>query len=250
MQLNAIGSVPGAFTYTPATGTVLPVGSHVLTVDFKPTDTRLSSVTTQVIIIVTPMPVVVPGAPLSPTYSATGATKTTIVWGAGANAATYNVAADGKIICQVAVLTCDVAQLLGPKNKVTVTSVAANAKTSSDTPAVYVGPAAPLVLAVVNFDTAKAIIKSTEAKKLRTFANKVKSAGLTTLTVFGHTDSVGGIDNTKLSIARANSTIAYLKKLLPGVSFKRSGFAASEPVGDNTTTSGKAANRRAEIFIP
>jgi flagellar motor protein MotB len=58
------------------------------------------------------------------------------------------------------------------------------------------------------------------------------------------------VDNKKLSVARASSTIAYLKKILPGVSFVVSGFAASEPVGDNATNDGKAANRRAEIFIP
>ena len=78
----------------------------------------------------------------------------------------------------------------------------------------------------------------------------VKTAGYRTLTVYGHTDSVGGIDNQKLSIARANSTIAYLKKLLPGVTSALSGFAASEPVANNATAQGKASNRRAEVFIP
>jgi flagellar motor protein MotB len=70
------------------------------------------------------------------------------------------------------------------------------------------------------------------------------------LTVYGHTDSVGGVDNQKLSVARANAAITYLKKLLPGVTFERSGIAASEPVGDNSTDGGKASNRRAEIRIP
>jgi flagellar motor protein MotB len=103
---------------------------------------------------------------------------------------------------------------------------------------------------VVNFDTARAVIKSAEARKLRAFANQINAAGFTTLTVFGHTDSVGGVDNQKLSISRANSTIVYLKRLLPNVKFVRSGFAAGEPVADNSTTEGKAANRRAEVFIP
>ena len=37
-QLNAAASVPGRYTYSPARGTILPPGSHVLTVHFVPTN--------------------------------------------------------------------------------------------------------------------------------------------------------------------------------------------------------------------
>ena len=40
VQLNAIASVPGTLTYTPALGTVLPVGSHALNVDLVPNDSH------------------------------------------------------------------------------------------------------------------------------------------------------------------------------------------------------------------
>jgi outer membrane protein OmpA-like peptidoglycan-associated protein len=252
-QLNATASVPGTFVYSPATGAQLPVGKNTLKVTFTPTDSRLSPVTAEVTIDVTAKPVVVepaPGAPVSPTYAVTGGAKTSINWGAGKDAATYTVLVDGKSACSVATLTCDVTQLLGPKNVVTVTSVSANTKTSAAIKADYVAPAGSQVLSVVNFDTARSVLKSSETAKLRAFASKIKAAGYTSLTVYGHTDSVGGMDNKKLSVARAKSTITYLKKLLPSVKFVVSGFAASEPVGDNSTTGGKAANRRAEIFIP
>lgn len=252
-QLNATASVPGTFAYAPATGALLPVGKNTLKVTFTPTNTLLSPVTAEVILDVTAKPVVVqlpPGAPVSPTYSASGGVKTTIIWGAGKDAATYTVLVDGKSACSVATLSCEAAKLLGPKNDVTVTSVAANTKTSAAVKANYVAPAESQVLSVVNFDTAKSVLKPSETAKLRVFAATVKAAGYTSLTVFGHTDSVGGVDNQKLSIARAKATIAYLKKLLPSVKFVISGFAASEPVGDNSTNDGKAANRRAEIFIP
>jgi hypothetical protein len=75
----------------------------------------------------------------------------------------------------------------------------------------------------------------------------------TTLVTPGGTAGANAVTITgyqKLSVARANSTIAYLKRLLPNVKFVRSGFAAGEPVADNSTTEGKAANRRAEVFIP
>lgn len=249
-QLNATASVPGTYSYEPKDGAILAVGKHTLKVTFTPTDSRLSPVTVEVTIEVVAKPVVIPAAPVSPTYSVTGAPKTTITWGAGKDAATYTVLVDGKNACSVAALTCEVAKLLGPKNVVTVTSVAASGKTSAAVLAAYVAPSASQVLTVVNFDSARAVIKSAEATKLRAFASTVKAAGYTSLTVFGHTDSVGGVDNQKLSVARANAAITYLKKLLPGVKFVVSGFAASEPVGDNSTAEGKAANRRAEIFIP
>jgi hypothetical protein len=38
-QLNATASVPGSFVYTPASGTVLSAGTHILHADFTPTDT-------------------------------------------------------------------------------------------------------------------------------------------------------------------------------------------------------------------
>ena len=37
-QLNATANVPGTFVYSPAAGTVLPVGTHTLRVTFTPTD--------------------------------------------------------------------------------------------------------------------------------------------------------------------------------------------------------------------
>ena len=249
-QLNATASVPGTFAYEPKDGAFLAPGKSTLKVIFTPTDTRLSPVSAEVSIEVTAKPIIIPTEPISPTYTVTGSPKITITWGAGKDAATYTVLVDGKSACSVAALTCDVAQLLGPNNVVTVTSVALSTKTSAAVTASYVAPASSQVLTVVNFDTAKSVIKATESAKLRAFAAIVKAAGYTTLTVYGHTDSVGGIDNQKLSIARANAAITYLKKLLPGVTFELSGFAASKPVGDNATADGKASNRRTEIFIP
>jgi outer membrane protein OmpA-like peptidoglycan-associated protein len=249
-QLNATASVPGTFTYEPKDGSVLPVGKNTLKVTFTPTDSRLTPVTAEVAIEVTAKPVVIPAPPVLPTYSVTGASVSTITWGTGKDAATYTVLVDGQSACAVSALTCDLTQLLGPKNVVTITSVATSGKTSAAVVAAYVAPATSQVLTVINFDTAKSVVKASESTKLRAFAATVKAAGYTSLTVYGHTDSVAGVDNQKLSVARANATIAVLKKLLPGVSFVVSGFAASEPVADNATAEGKAANRRAEIFIP
>jgi flagellar motor protein MotB len=49
IQLNAVGSVPGTLVYTPAAGTVLPVGRHTLSVTLNPTDSQTyNSVSTTV----------------------------------------------------------------------------------------------------------------------------------------------------------------------------------------------------------
>ncbi len=51
-QLNAASSVAGSFTYTPASGTVLPVGTDTLSVAFTPTDTANYSGATKTVQIV------------------------------------------------------------------------------------------------------------------------------------------------------------------------------------------------------
>ncbi len=54
-QLNASGSVPGRFTFSPATGTVLAAGTNTLSVLFRPTDTTdYTNATTSVNLVVTP----------------------------------------------------------------------------------------------------------------------------------------------------------------------------------------------------
>ncbi len=54
-QLNAVADVSGAFTYSPALGTVLGVGTNQLTVAFKPADTaNYASATASVNVVVIP----------------------------------------------------------------------------------------------------------------------------------------------------------------------------------------------------
>jgi hypothetical protein len=51
-QLNASASVPGAFTYTPTSGSILATGTATLSVTFKPTDTTDYSTVTRTVQIV------------------------------------------------------------------------------------------------------------------------------------------------------------------------------------------------------
>ena len=57
-QLNAQANVPGSFTYTPAAGTVLAIGSYTLTANFTPADTTKYSpaAITRPLIVTPPAP--------------------------------------------------------------------------------------------------------------------------------------------------------------------------------------------------
>ena len=70
-QLNAVADVPGTFAYTPAVGTVLPVGlSQTLTAVFVPTDpdTYTTVIATARINVVAPTPVVTWARPAAIVY--------------------------------------------------------------------------------------------------------------------------------------------------------------------------------------
>ena len=74
---------------------------------------------------------------------------------------------------------------------------------------------------------------------------------MTTITIVGHTDNTGSdAINDPLSVNRAAATRDYLAAR--GVGSNRisiNGRGSHEPIADNNTVSGRAKNRRVEIFV-
>lgn len=108
-----------------------------------------------------------------------------------------------------------------------------------------------LTLGDVLFETGKADLKSgavTDLDQLATFMTKYPDR---TITIEGHTDSVGGEDyNLGLSQRRAESVRAYLMRR--GIDTSRittHGMGESVPVASNDSAGGRQQNRRVEIIV-
>lgn len=103
----------------------------------------------------------------------------------------------------------------------------------------------------VSFAVGRSAITPTFMPVLDRFADSLKQHPVTTVTIVGHTDSTGSdAVNNPLSVERAASTRDYL--VARGVSMPRlaiDGRGEREPVADNATPQGRAANRRVEIFV-
>jgi outer membrane protein OmpA-like peptidoglycan-associated protein len=103
----------------------------------------------------------------------------------------------------------------------------------------------------INFETGSTAI-SGSTRDLETIYNLLVQAEETKLKIVGHTDNVGNpSSNVTLSKGRANSVVTYLTGR--GISADRfqlvDGKGDSSPVADNSTSSGKAKNRRVEITL-
>lgn len=103
----------------------------------------------------------------------------------------------------------------------------------------------------VSFDVGRSAIKPNMRPVLDRLASTLNQHPVTTVTIIGHTDSTGtDAVNDPLSINRAAATRDYLVQR--GVSAQRiaiDGRGSRQPVADNSTASGRAMNRRVEIFI-
>lgn len=103
----------------------------------------------------------------------------------------------------------------------------------------------------VSFDVGRSAIKSNFASVLNQFAATLNQNPGTTITIIGYTDSTGSdAVNNPLSVDRADRTRDYLAG--QGVARSRfitDGRGSRDPVGDNNTAAGRAANRRVEIFV-
>jgi outer membrane protein OmpA-like peptidoglycan-associated protein len=101
------------------------------------------------------------------------------------------------------------------------------------------------------FDTNRSDIKPALRTVLDKFATTLNEHTVTTLAVIGHTDSTGSdATNNPLSVARAQSTRDYLVGHgVAGTRISVAGRGEHEPIASNDNESGRAANRRVEIYI-
>ena len=105
-------------------------------------------------------------------------------------------------------------------------------------------------LGTVHFDTDKATITPEGQATLQQAAAAMKSNPNAHLRIEGYTDSTGTTPhNNDLAEQRAQSVAAYLKgQGIDGSRLTGGGFGPANPVDSNATASGKADNRRVELF--
>ncbi|WP_040246867.1 OmpA family protein [Psychroserpens mesophilus] len=103
----------------------------------------------------------------------------------------------------------------------------------------------------VYFDTNKYNINTASQETLNKLANVFVEFPDTNILVVGHTDNVGTEDyNMTLSKNRAYAVTNYLiGKGLQSGRFTTNWFGESQPMFDNTTTEGRAKNRRVNVAI-
>ena len=103
----------------------------------------------------------------------------------------------------------------------------------------------------VSFDTNRANVKSNFAPVLDRFAASLQGNPASTVRIVGHTDNTGSdAVNNPLSVDRAAATRDYV--VMRGVDARRftiEGRGSREPVASNDNATGRAHNRRVEIFI-
>ena len=106
----------------------------------------------------------------------------------------------------------------------------------------------------IHFDTGKATIAGDSQKLLQSLSRDLIVASNTKVEIHGHTDNQGSpTANQSLSEARAFAVKRWLESRYP-VNFSSGrvrvlAHGSSEPVAENSTQQGRAANRRVEIVL-
>jgi len=103
----------------------------------------------------------------------------------------------------------------------------------------------------ISFDTGRSDIKGNFQPILQRFASTLQENPNTNVVIIGHTDSTGSDSiNQPLSVDRASRTRDYLAGR--GVNPNRitiEGRGSREPIASNNDATGKARNRRVEIYV-
>lgn len=106
------------------------------------------------------------------------------------------------------------------------------------------------------FDSGSAVVKPSALPVLGRVAKVFRADGRHAVAVTGHTDSrpiYSGQypSNWELSTARASAVVrVFINQKVAPARLTATGKAAYDPVAGNSTDSGRAKNRRVELFIP
>lgn len=103
----------------------------------------------------------------------------------------------------------------------------------------------------VSFDTGKSVLKPELKPVLNSVGAALNNHPELRAVAVGHTDNTGSdAINQPLSLERAQSVNNYL--IAQGVNSNRliaTGRSSTDPIADNSTSAGRAANRRVELFL-
>jgi outer membrane protein OmpA-like peptidoglycan-associated protein/tetratricopeptide (TPR) repeat protein len=108
-----------------------------------------------------------------------------------------------------------------------------------------------VVLKNILFETGKSVLTISSYTELDRLLNIMKDNALMKIEISGHTDKTGSEPlNFKLSEARAKAVVDYLvQKGVDGSRMEFKGYGSLQPVSDNSTSQGRAKNRRVEFKI-
>lgn len=105
----------------------------------------------------------------------------------------------------------------------------------------------------VNFDTGKAVLSDQAKSDLCAAATQAEGQKNAMLLVVGYTDSTGTEEiNQELSEKRAGRVVNYLQQVCGWKPYRMltpTGMATADPLADNSTTEGKAQNRRVAVNV-
>lgn len=113
------------------------------------------------------------------------------------------------------------------------------------------GVGSKIVLKNIEFDLAKATLRSTSFPELDRLVKLLESYPSMIIEIGGHTDNTGSkAINEKLSAERAKAVVDYLVE--KGIAQNRltyAGYADTQPIADNKTETGRQQNRRVEFKV-
>lgn len=101
------------------------------------------------------------------------------------------------------------------------------------------------------FATNSSTLSAASQNALSNFAASLNNNPDTDVQIYGHTDSTGSdAINNPLSERRAQAVYNFLQtKGVSGTRMVSQGFGSTQPIADNSTATGKAQNRRVEVYI-